>query len=68
MTRTVWVVVWGEGNNFCSVFPSDQTLIFKNNILLNGGILSLRELKRMEFCVAYLLKACSSSEEREYLS
>lgn len=34
MIRIVLVVVWREGSNFCSVFPSDQTFIFKTNILL----------------------------------
>lgn len=23
VTRAIWLF-WGEGNNFCSVFPSDQ--------------------------------------------
>lgn len=29
VTRAIWLCFGGEGNNFCSIFPSDQTYFLK---------------------------------------
>ena len=61
----VFCCLGGSGSNFCSVFPSDQTLSFKNNILTYE--MEAFWVWGMEFRVVHMLKVCSPLEQREYL-